>query len=212
MFLLNELALITLSAGILIYIALLFYSTKRRKMSRRNALGRIYKNWVHVRLQDNTPYNAIQAIRNVMMADSTFISALLILIGILVGLNSANFLDQSLFFGIPGITWGFIQFICNMFVSIFCLFSFILSIRMFARLSLLISGDPLNSSYTAQQGEELTNEAFISAQNHWMQGVRALMYLGSTLSWLVHPILSICVSIIVTVYLIRFQDIWVFKI
>ena len=146
------------------------------------------------------------------MANSTFISALLILIGILIGLYNANFLDQSLFFLIPGITWGFIQFIANIIATFFCLFSFILSIRMFSRLSLLISGDPLNSTYTANQGEEITSEAFISAQNHWMQGVRGLLYLAATLTWLVHPIVSIIVSILVTIYLVRFQDIWLFKI
>ncbi len=212
MFLLNEIALITLIGCIVLYVTLLLYSTKRKKMSMRNALGKIYKNWVHVRLQDGNPYYAIQAIRNVIMANSTFISALLILVGILVGLNNANFLDQTLFFGISGITWGFVQFITNMLVTLFCLFSFIFSIRMFARLTLLISGDPLHSSYTSNQGEELTNQAFISAQNHWMQGTRALLYLASTLCWLVHPIISIIVSILVTVYLIRFQDIWVFRI
>ncbi|MFX1481452.1 MAG: DUF599 family protein, partial [Promethearchaeota archaeon] len=57
-------------------------------------------------------------------------------------------------------------------------------------------------------GLNLTRKSFISAQNHWMYGIRGLFYLISTLFWLIHALLFIAGVIIVTIYLILFQDIW----
>ena len=91
---------------------------------------------------------------------------------------------------------------------IFCLFNFILCIRMLNRTSLLLCGNPQEYSIGKYKGLELIQKSFISAQNHWMYGIRGLFYLIATLFWLINTILFMACTIIVTLYLILFQDIW----
>ena len=81
----HETALIIFIICIGIYFTLLFLNIKKRNPSQRNVIRLIYANWVDERLKDESPLAAIQALRNFMMGNSSFISALFILLGLLVG-------------------------------------------------------------------------------------------------------------------------------
>jgi len=168
----------------------------------------IYKNWVNNRLKDENLITAIQTLRNFIMANSTFISALIILIGILIGLYSSDFLDNSTFWGISGISVGFIQIMLNIGVASFCLINFTFSIRLINRTGLLLTGKPQEYSIGNINGLEITRKAFIKAQNHWLSGVRGLFFLVGSLIWFVNAGLFIIATIGITLYLILFQDIW----
>ena len=106
---------------------------------------------------------------------------------------------------------GLLQTALNVFIIVFCLFNFILSLRLITRLSILISGNPKQFSMGPIGGTTLAKKTLISAQNHWMIGVRMLFYLVATLLWLLHPFFFVTASILITIYLIYFQDFWLFK-
>jgi uncharacterized membrane protein len=142
------------------------------------------------------------------MGNSTFISGLLILLGILIGFYGTEFFSKENFFGINGLELGFIQISVNIAIIIFSLINFILSIRLIVRLTLGITGRPESYNFKDFEAKNLLKKVFISAQNHWMFGSRGLFYLVATLSWIINPYLLIIFSIILTSYLIFWGDIW----
>jgi uncharacterized membrane protein len=138
---LNEISLFVFIGCIIIYTLLLIISFNRNKPSERNAFKLIYKTWVDQRIEDD-PLVAVQSLRNVIMGASTFISGLLILLGLIIGFYNTSFIDDTVFFGIPDLSLGLIQITTNITVIIFSLYHFILSIRLNVRTTLLITADP----------------------------------------------------------------------
>jgi uncharacterized membrane protein len=204
----DEFALINFLTCISIYFSLLLYSFKSSKPTKQTVFKLIYKEWVNNRLKDDDPIVAVQTLRNFMMGNSTFISALFILLGILVGFYTTGIFEDTLFWGSPYITVSLVKMGVNIFMIIFCLINFILSIRYITRLSLLISGKPQNYQLGKFNGKTLTQKTFISAQNHWMFGVRGLFYLFATLLWYINSIFFIIATYVVTIYLIAFHNLW----
>ncbi len=206
---LDEIACIIFLLCILIYVIALFFGYKKKTPSQFNLLKLIYSNWVDNQLKDDSPIISIQALRNFIMGNSTFASALFILAGILVTFfNTVSNINTKHFFGIEELHLGLVQVTINVIVIIFCLFNFILSIRYVTRLSIVISGHPQDYKIGNLTGVDLARKTLLLAQNHWMYGVRASLYLIATLLWLINAIFFIIISIIVTIYLIAFQDVW----
>ena len=81
---LDEIALIVFVICFFTYFILFYYSFKRSKPNKFQLYKKIYENWVESRLKDNNALVGVQALRNFIMANSTFVSALFILLGILV--------------------------------------------------------------------------------------------------------------------------------
>lgn len=205
---LNEISLFVFIGCIIVYTILLFVSYNKKKPSERNAIKQIFKTWVNQRTKGELIV-AVQSLRNVIFGASTFISGLLILLGLIIGFYDTYFINNTLFFGIPELSLGLVQISVNVIVIIFSLYNFILSIRLNVRVTLLITADPNKVVLGKFEGIALTQKTFLSAQNHWMFGLRGLFYLVATLFWFVNPFLFIICSIGVTLYLILFQDIWV---
>jgi len=205
---LDEIAFILFLGCVSLYIFLLIYSITHKKPSQRNVYILIYKNWVDNRLKDDEPLVGIQALRNFIMSNSIFITALLILLGILIGIYSSFKFVSTAFLGFKELSVDVAKIVLNIFMIIFCLFNFILCIRMLNRTSLLLCGNPQEYSIGKYKGLELIQKSFYSAQNHWMYGIRGIFYLFATLFWLINAILFMVCSIIITLYLILFQDIW----
>ena len=208
---LDEIAFFFFIFCVLFYFMVLALSVLGSKPSKRNVINLIYKNWVKNRLKDDTPLTAVQALRNFIMGSSTFVSALFILLGILVGFYQTIFADTTPFLGMRDYSVGLIQITLNLIIIIFCLFNFILAVRYATRLSLLIGGNPQEYSIGKIKGISVTRKTFISAQNHWMFGIRGLFYLVATILWILNTIFFIIATIFVTIYLIVFQDIWIFS-
>jgi uncharacterized membrane protein len=204
----NEIAFFVFIGCLITYITLLSISFKQVKPSERNVYRLIYRNWAENRLLKKEDLVTIQALRNFIMGNSTFISGLLILLGILVGFYGTEFFSKEKFFGIEGIELGFIQIAVNVAIIIFSLINFILSIRLIVRLNLVIIGSPESYSLEDMDVKNLLKKIFVSAQNHWMFGSRGLFYLVATLSWIINPYLFIIFSIILTSYLILWGDVW----
>ena len=205
----HEIAIIIFIVCIGTYFSVYFFNVRKGKPSQRNVMRLIYANWVEERLKDDSVLIAVQALRNFMMGNSSFISTLIVLLGLLVGFYSSGFLDETIL--LNDLPLGLIQIGTIFFVISFCLVNFILSLRFITRLSLLISGNPKNYAMKKIEGINLTKMTFISAQNHWMLGVRGIFYMIATLLWLVNPFFFIVSSILITIYFIAFHDFWMFK-
>jgi len=211
--LLEELAFIIFFTCIFIYFILLFSSINTKKPSQRSVMNEIYRNWVSTRLKSNDPIVTVQALRNFIMADSTFISALFILLGLIVGIYDVFFNDFTPFWGLPSLPLGLIKMLVNIFIIIFALFNFIISIRMLNRLNILLTGNPQNfNTHDGKiKGEDIAKKTFMIAQNHWMFAIRSLLFLVATMVWFLSTFLFIITTLLVTIYLIVFQDLWLFS-
>ena len=157
-------ALAVFGISILIYTIMLIYGIRNPASSRKGSLNQIYKQFVDARLQQS-PLIAVQAMRNLIMANTAFISALLVLLGILLAFYEQVF--SSELFPDTSISLGFIQMVLMVLIIIFCLFNFVLAIRMSVRLTLLISSQPDQIEVCGVNGITFTKNTMISAQNHW---------------------------------------------
>lgn len=207
----DEIALILFFFCLFVYLTLLLIISRKEQPSPRTTLNLVYKNWVRNRSNDENLLYATQALRNFIMGNATFISGLLVLIGILVGIYNSSLLNRSSFFAIEFLPVGFVQNGVSSGIAFFALFNFILSIRYIVRVSILLSGDVTKYSKGEFKAVDLAEKAFISAQNHWMFGNRALFFLIATLSWLFDTIFFIITTIIISLYLAIFQDKWILK-
>jgi uncharacterized membrane protein len=205
----DELSALIFMGCLLLYIILFIIKSQKKESSERATLNLVYKNWVQNRINDENLLYATQALRNFIMGNATFISGLLILVGFLVGVYNTQILSSEPFWGFNGLTLGFVQMATNLALIFFSLFNFILSIRYIVRVSILMAGEIKSFSDREFDGITVTRKAFISAQNHWLFGMRGLFFLFATLSWLIDAIFFILITIIIMVYLILFQDIWV---
>ena len=201
-FSIDEIAFIVFICCFFSYLLLMFINLKRSKPTKFKVFGMIYENWVESRLGEESPLVAVQALRNFIMGNSTFVSALFILLGIILGFFG-NFLNNtSDFFGLNFISVGLAQIGLIIFLIGFSLFNFILSIRYANRLSLLITGKPLTFSMGPIKGSEITTDTLSHAQNHWSLGVRGLFYLITSLAWLINALFLLIFSIAITIYLL----------
>ncbi|TXT53887.1 MAG: membrane protein of unknown function [Promethearchaeota archaeon] len=202
----NELSFFVFLTCFILYFILFVQALKTSKPTKVKILKLIYVNWVKSRLEEEDPITAVQALRNFIMGNSTFVSALFILLGILVGFYSSDLPEEDLFLNLEFLPLDLVRITANIGMILFCLFNFIMSIRYATRLSLLITGKPREFFTKQYEGIELTRSTLVSAQHHWSYGVRGLFYLAACLFWFVNSILFMFISVIVTVYLLISHD------
>jgi len=200
-------ALAVFGISILVYTVMLIYGLKNPTTSRKGSLNQIYSQFVDSRIKQS-PLVAIQAMRNLIMANTAFISALLVLLGILLAFYEQIFSSEIIDIFGNMFSLGFIQIVLMVLIIVFCLFNFVLAIRMSIRFTLLISSEPNQMEVCGISGIKFTKDTIISAQNHWFFGIRGLFYLITVIAWILHPILFIIGTLGVTGYLIFFEDIF----
>ena len=86
-------ALAVFGISILVYTVMLIYGLKNPTTSRKGSLNQIYSQFVDSRIKQS-PLVAIQAMRNLIMANTAFISALLVLLGILLAFYEQIFSSE----------------------------------------------------------------------------------------------------------------------
>jgi len=138
------------------------------------------------------------------MVNTGFISALLVLAGLLIGLFQIAFTNTGQFFWglIPGFTVGVAQLVLIIFTIAFSLFNFINSNRMIGNLTLMITSNPQDD----EREINFVKLTFRSAQRSWMLGIRGLFYVVTVLTWIISPIILIVGTYLITVYIILVQD------
>ena len=187
----------------IIFLFISLQNPKTRKGSRREVL----KDWVTNRLKGN-PQDSIQAIRNQIIVNSAFVSALLIFIGLIIGLYSKIFSNAMSFF--PNLTIGNAQIFIVGICIIFSLFSFINSNRMASNLTFLITSE-IDDESEAKNSTTLAQDSFRIMQRSWMLGIRGLFFLIVAITWLIHPIAFIVSTILLLLYVSLVQDFSIFE-
>jgi uncharacterized membrane protein len=129
MIFLDEISFIIFIICFVSYFLLLYLGFKLKKPSKFNVFKKIYGNWVKERLNEESQLVAVQSLRNFIMGNSTFVSALFILLGIIFGFYNFFAMDGKNFWNIRSISTGLVQFTLILFLLMFCLINFILSIR-----------------------------------------------------------------------------------
>jgi uncharacterized membrane protein len=165
---------------------------------------KILSRWIEV--NSDRAIVLTQVLRNIILVNSAFISAMLVLTGILLGLYNQIFIttDYFLFVNIP---LGLVQ-ISSIIVSIFLvLFSFINSNRMATTLNFVItSNDPeKNITYDTKE-TAFAEDTFKAMQTSWMLGIRAIFFLIANITWIFHPIFFLIGSGLITVYMVVIRD------
>ncbi|MBD3196051.1 MAG: DUF599 family protein [Candidatus Lokiarchaeota archaeon] len=202
----DEISFLFFVGSVILYASLLFYRFRSKKPFKLTLYNMIYQDWVKNRMNKNE-IATVQYLRNFQVGNSTLISALFVLLGILLGLYNSSFLDSTPFFGSEEITLGLVKIALNAGIIIFSILNFILSLRSITRLSILISGNPENYKLDEVNGLDETKKAFITAKNHWMVGIRSLFYLTASLIWFINPVIFMSLTAIITIYLILLRDI-----
>ncbi len=190
---------------ILLYVTL--QNPKTRKGSRREVL----KKWVSYRLIGN-PQDAIQAIRNQIIVNGAFVSALLVFTGLLVGLFSKIFTNTNIFFLniFPMLKTGTVQVFVIGLCIVVSLFSFINSNRMATNLTFLITSK-IDEKEKSVNELHLTQEAFRIMQRSWMVGIRGLFFLIAAITWLIHSLVFIICTLLILLYVALIQDFSIFE-
>ena len=202
----NEIALIIFISCFFVYFLLLWRRVNQHAATDIRVFKLIYKNWVKSLISSEDHLIGIHALRNFIRGNSTFVSALFILLGLLVGFYQTTFDITGKFFAIQGISVPLMKLTLTIMVTIFCLMNFILAIRFSSRLSLLLAGNPSQFSLGEIEGQKITGETLEKAHNHWMLGVRGLFFLLGTLFWYINAGVFIVGNIIIFAYLLSALD------
>jgi len=168
----------------------------------------MFEQWVDNQLERSGESTlAVQTVRNIIMANSVFISALLVLLGIVIGFYPTIFPQRSEL--ILGLNLGFTQLSLILIIISFSLFNFIMAIRRLVRFTILIGATPSDEcKICGMKGTHFTKRTLISAMNHWLFGLRAIFYLVCVIVWLVHPLFFLLATIVITLCLVFYEDIF----
>jgi uncharacterized membrane protein len=203
----NEVAFFVFLFCILGYSILMIVYKATGKKYKRASLDRYYRNWVDTRIDSQDHIVTIQSIRNSIMSNSIFISALLVFLSIILGLFSREYIDNSNdFLGSMTITLGIMQISLITIITVISLVSFVLSVRMLQRSQFLITSNTKKREEIFENTYNLMQKSFLSAQTHWMSGIRALFFLIPTITWLFSPIVFLVATVLITLYLIGWHD------
>ncbi|MFO7794766.1 MAG: DUF599 family protein, partial [Promethearchaeia archaeon] len=105
----DEIAFIFFFSCILLYSILLIIRFRRDTPFKLTIYNKIYEDWVKNRLDGSSEISTVQILRNMQVGNSTLISALFILLGILLGFYNTSFLDTSAFFWIEELELGLVK-------------------------------------------------------------------------------------------------------
>ncbi len=215
MFGLDEISFFLFLGCVILYATLMLICKKTGKLYNRTSLNRIYKDWVDSRIDDLSHLVTVQTIRNSIMSNSIFISALLLFLSIIIGLYSGDLLspelDRDFLYVGSNVPIGIVQITLMGVISIISLFYFIFSVRMLQRSQLLITANTKKRDEIFESTYKIMQKSFLSAQNNWMSGIRGLYFLIPAITWFFHPIVFIIITILITLYLIGWHDLSLFS-
>lgn len=206
----NELTLIVFIISFLVSHILLLTILQGSAFSpsRRKLWYLLMENWTDIRINEGSTVATIQTLRNLLMANSVFISSQLVLLGIFIGIYPTRFGEGIMFKTVfDNLSVAIVQLTIITLCVVFSVFSFILSSRTATSLSFMLTSDLTIEVYN-QSSKNLVKKTFLSTQKFWLLGIRGLYFLVSVVTWLIHPMLCIIVTLSITVYLTLFMDLF----
>ncbi len=204
----HELALLNLSFCITLYGGMLIYGFHLSKNSHQVLLKMLYRQWPDRELKKGKPpFEVIKTLKILFQTNIIFIFVLITLLGTSILLFSTLLFNRTtMFLGNPNFPIGLFQFSLLLIIIIFGLFNFVFSFKNSNNFISFISED-------SQEEEDVITleQSFISILVFQMLGIRCLLYLGPTLAWIIHPLIYIILTIILTTFLVLVQDRWIIK-
>jgi uncharacterized membrane protein len=94
----DEISLVIFATSFVLYFLLLHLRIKQKNPTDIKVFKIIYRNWVKSCLSDENHTVGIQALRNFIRGNATFVSALFILLGLLLGFFDATLNLNGTFF------------------------------------------------------------------------------------------------------------------
>jgi len=221
--------IINLSALVIFLLCVAIYSIKLRvgmkkpETAKRGLLNIFYGLWVNRMIDSKETIVAVQTMRNLIMATTFISSSILVLLGLLIRIPG-NGLGELINLSATS-TEIIAQYKLLMLISaiVFSIIMFLLSLRQMVRFSVLI-GIPIKEieTHATKHVEDnkknnkvcnkidaraLRTEVFLKAMNRFTYGMRGIFFAIVVILWFISVYAFIGATIILTVLLIRYQDI-----
>lgn len=196
---------------VVVYAVALLFILHRPNRAKRGLLNIFYMQWVERVAHPEDSMLAVQTMRNLIMSVTFFSSALLILMGVLVG-TSSGLMGLMDFTTAEPIEISQCKTLLLFSVLLFSLSMFLLSLRQIVRFSILIS-IPLESVQQAVRGKRnvdasnLRTTTFLKATNFFTFGNRGIYYGVAVMLWFIGPLVFMGATVIITSLLIVYNDI-----
>ncbi|MBN2152768.1 MAG: DUF599 domain-containing protein [Candidatus Lokiarchaeota archaeon] len=204
----DEIAFLTLVVTITITFFLYRHRHKHPGVCSRVVIDDLYANWVEERLKEPNPITAVQALRNLLQACSIFITATLILLGLLVAPFIELLEDATPFFGESFVSLGQVKAAAALTAMFACVFSFTIAAWMAGRAGMLVTANPAAVDPDMRiTGISVTKATIKTLHKYWLAGVRGFFFMLGIVSWLITPITMIIGTLATCIYLVWFQDI-----
>jgi uncharacterized membrane protein len=222
-----SIALVNLIAFTIFIICIIAYAIKLKlgmkhpDTTKRGMLNIFYQIWVNNMAESENKIEAIQTLRNIIMAVTFLSSTILILLGLLIQSFSNGIdellIDFSSIYSTPIIQYKLLIFFA---VLVFSLIMFLLSLRQLVRFSVLIGIPTKKIEKTSSKKlkiedkdscsldpKSIQSEVFLKAMNRFTYGIRGVYYIVAIILWFSSAYAFIIATIIITILLIQYHDI-----
>jgi len=177
-----------------------FLITEKKGMkTRRNYMNEAIMSWFKIGLDERDHLLIIHQIRNVIMAITFLATTSVLLLGLLFGFGAS---------GLPGPfeNSGYPFWLMTL-TLIFSFFNMLLCLRHFTRITFLVRSAP--EKLKAISGEEAyvyLSNLFIRGNREYTMGRRSMLYGLVVLTWLLHPLVFLVMTIGMTLVFILSYD------
>ncbi|RLG71313.1 MAG: hypothetical protein DRO11_04795 [Methanobacteriota archaeon] len=189
---------------IAIYAAGLYFGLHHPTHSRRGLVNIWYARWVKHRVVEEDKLLAVHTLRNLIQAVTFLASTMLITLSVMIG-NMGIFSPHPVV-SLTTFKVSDVKYYLIFFIIIFSFLCFLMSLRMFIRLSVLINVD-ISGLGDKNVDVEYLQLNFVEAMNRLTYGLRAIYYLIATITWFISPYLFMGTTVLITLYLFLYSDI-----
>ncbi|MGM0406102.1 MAG: DUF599 domain-containing protein [Thermoplasmatota archaeon] len=177
-----------------------FLVTGRKDViTRRNMINESIVSWFEITLKEKDHLLMIHQLRNMIMSVTFLATTVVLLIGFLFGFSSTSLPGP---FGNEGY-----PFWLMIFTLIFSFFNLLLCLRHFTRITFLIRSAP--EKLEAISGEKVDvylANLFIRGNREYTMGRRSMLYSLIVLTWPLHPVVFLVLTIGMTVVFVFNYD------
>lgn len=217
---LNLVAFAIFISCISIYAIKLKLAMRKPGTAKRGLLNIFYTQWVNEMATQKDTIIPVQTMRNLIMSVTFLSSSILVMLGLLVRFDQGGFDEFTTLNVLTPSNLVYFKLMVLFVSLVFSLIVFLLSLRHMVRFTILI-GIPYKDIEKAgtEEIEEnkpvhcnldargLQQDVFIKAMNRFTYGIRGVYYSIILLFWFMGPYMLIAGSIIITIFLLVFQDI-----
>ncbi|MFO7793005.1 MAG: DUF599 domain-containing protein [Candidatus Saliniplasma sp.] len=177
-----------------------FLVTGRKDViTRRNMINESIVSWFEITLKEKDHILMIHQLRNMIMSVTFLATTAVLLIGFLFGFSSTSLPGP---FGNEGY-----PFWLMIFTLIFSFFNLLLCLRHFTRITFLIRSAPEKlEAISGEKADVYLGNLFIRGNREYTMGRRSMLYSLIILTWPLHPVVFLVLTIGMTVVFVFNYD------